>query len=77
MDNKLVSYYCKLPQYLKDQLHHQAQNDRVPMVSIVQELLIMGLIIKSKTQFNFFDQFNKLSNSNNFKTGFIGDSKHE
>jgi len=65
MREKLTPYYCKLPVNLKNKLEEQAQLERTSMVSILQELLILGLTARSRMKQDNMIQFNSVITEKN------------
>jgi len=71
MKEKLVSYNCKLPISIKSRLEEQAKLERVPMVSILQELLILGLCSRAKIKEANFKQLTALQKLQQNPIGFM------
>tara|TARA_B100001939_G_C16841682_1_gene573372 strand:+ start:588 stop:806 length:219 start_codon:yes stop_codon:yes gene_type:complete len=66
---KLVGVYYKIPQELKDKLQDQAKIERIPVATLVCDMLELSLAIRPKVR---QDRLDKLVNS---ARGMVSDVK--
>ena len=66
---QLIPFYMKISQKLKDKLHDQAKIERIPMATLVSEILEMGIAIRPKIM---QDQLDKMINA---ARGIVTDDK--
>ena len=45
---KIVPFYLKIPEKLKDKIQDQAKVERIPMATLVSEILEMGIHARPK-----------------------------
>ena len=45
---KIVPFYLKIPEKLKDKIQDQAKVERIPMATLVSEILEAGISIRPK-----------------------------
>ena len=55
-NKKLTPFYMKISQDLKDRLQAQAKLERIPMVTLVSQLLEQGLMIRPKMKQDNIDK---------------------
>ncbi len=53
---QLTPFYMKISQDLKDKLQDQAKIERIPMATLVSELLEMGIAIRPKVRQDRLDK---------------------
>lgn len=54
--DKLTAFYMKISQKLKDKLQDQAKIERIPMATLVSDMLEMGLAIRPKVRQDRLDK---------------------
>jgi len=57
---KIVPFYLKIPEKLKDKIQDQAKVERIPMATLVSEILEMGISIRPKV---IQDRIDKMLNA--------------
>ncbi len=55
-NKELTPFYMKISQDLKDRLQAQAKLERIPMVTLVSQLLEQGLMIRPKMKQDNIDK---------------------
>lgn len=55
-NKELTPFYMKISQDLKDRLQAQAKLERIPMVTLVSQLLEQGLMIRPKMRQDNIDK---------------------
>lgn len=55
-NKELTPFYMKISQDLKNRLQEQAKIERIPMVTLVSELLEQGLMIRPKIKQDNIDK---------------------
>jgi len=55
-NKELTPFYMKISQDLKNRLQEQAKLERIPMVTLVSELLEQGLMIRPKMKQDSIDK---------------------
>ena len=53
---QLIPFYMKISQELKDKLQDQAKVERIPMATLVSEILEMGVAIRPKVRRDRLDK---------------------
>ena len=54
--DKLTAFYMKISTKLKDKLQEQAKIERIPMATLVSDMLEMGLAIRPKVRQDRLDK---------------------
>ena len=55
-NKELTPFYMKISQELKDKLQDQAKVERIPMATLVSEILEMGIAIRPKVRQDRLDK---------------------
>jgi hypothetical protein len=71
MKNKFINFNCRIPTAVKDLLKNQSTQEGVPMGTIAQELLMVGLIMRIKDKDKLFMEFEKIQNKEKQSIGFM------
>ena len=53
---KIVPFYLKIPEKLKDKIQDQAKVERIPMATLVSEILEMGIHARPKVHQDRIDK---------------------
>ena len=57
---KIVPFYLKIPEKLKDKIQDQAKIERIPMATLVSEILETGMSVRPKV---IQDRIDKMINA--------------
>jgi len=53
---ELTPYYMKIPKLLKEKLQDQAKKERIPMVTLITDILELGLLVRPRMKQDKIEQ---------------------
>jgi hypothetical protein len=71
MTNSFTNINCKIPKNVKEVLKKQSDKERVSMSVIVQDILMVGLLMRVSHKEKVINDFEKIQDSDKKSIGFM------